>query len=201
MSERAKITDNITLIEYFIEGLNVGIFQKIFLQPTISKQIDEWYEQASRYDTQYWRILRRCWGVSSINQPKKTFTPWYINNTQDPNIIDVDKMIIKEWEKYIKENQCFNCHKIEHRAKDCHQKNQGSSSKTNTTNDESKTNNEKSLVKYEGKKTANTTWALIWNLVADMEKQEKDKLFEKTRIFKEATYLNVRITVKVYEKW
>ena len=47
LSGRAKITDNTTLIEYFMEGLNVGILQKIFSQPTIPKRIDEWYEQAS----------------------------------------------------------------------------------------------------------------------------------------------------------
>ena len=30
LSRRAKITDNMMLIEYFMEGLNVGILQKIF---------------------------------------------------------------------------------------------------------------------------------------------------------------------------
>ena len=39
-------------------------------------------------------------------------------------------------------------------------------------------NNEKSLVKYEGKKMANTARTLIRNLISDMEKEEKDKLFE-----------------------
>ena len=62
--------------------------------------------------------------------------------------------------------------------KDCRQKNQEDSSKTNTTNNETKANNEKSLVKYEGKKMANTACALIQNLISDMEKEEKDKLFE-----------------------
>ena len=70
--------------------------------------------------------------------------------------MDIDKMTVEEREKHMKENRCFNCHKIEHRAKDCCQKNQGESSKTNTTNNETKTNSERSLIKYEGKKTANT---------------------------------------------
>ena len=34
------------------------------------------------------------------------------------------------------------------------------------------------MVKYEGKKTANAARAMIRNLVGDMEKEEKDKLFE-----------------------
>ena len=41
-----------------------------------------------------------------------------------------------------------------------------------------KPNDKQTLVKYEGKKTANTTRAMIRNLVAEMEKEEKDKLFE-----------------------
>ena len=56
LSGRAKITDNTTLIEYFMEGLNIRILQKVFSQPSIPKQIDEWYEQASKYDAQYRRI-------------------------------------------------------------------------------------------------------------------------------------------------
>ena len=52
------------------------------------------------------------------------------------------------------------------------------SRKFNITSDEGKANNEKSLVKYEGKKMANTARALIQNLVSDMEKEEKDKLFK-----------------------
>ena len=97
---------------------------------------------------------------------------------QDPNTMHVNKMTVEEQEKHMKENWCFNCHKIEHRAKDCRQKNQGDFSKANTTNNKMKTNNERSLVKYKGKKTANTAQALIQNLVTDVEKEEKDKLFE-----------------------
>ena len=87
-------------------------------------------------------------------------------------------MTVEDREQHMKENRCFNCHIIGHRAKDCHKKTQGNSSKNNTTSDEGKTNNKRSLVKYEGKKTANTARALIQNLIADMEKEEKDKLFK-----------------------
>ena len=52
----------------------------------------------------------------------------------------------------MKENRCFNCHKIGHRVKDCQTKQQIA-----------KPSKEKAMVKYEGKKTANTTRALISN--------------------------------------
>ena len=56
LAGRARITDDTALIEYFMEGLNVGILQKIFAQPTIPKTIGEWYKQASKYDAQYRRV-------------------------------------------------------------------------------------------------------------------------------------------------
>jgi Retrotransposon gag protein len=182
LAGRAKITDETTLIEYFMEGLNVGILQKIFSQQTIPKKMNEWYEQSSKYDAQYRRIreiLGRRRGTSSTtntNQTKKTFVPRYTNNreTRDPNAMDVDKLTVEEREKHMKENRCFNCHKIGHRAKDCRSKKQG----TSRQEEGSKPNDERAVVKYDGKKTANTTRALIRNLVADMEKEEKDKLFE-----------------------
>ena len=109
LSGRARITDNTTLIEYFMEGLNVGILQKIFAQSTIPKRIDKWYEQASKYDAQYRRIkeiLGRHQGISNTNtsQTKRTFTPRYTNTTRDPNAMDVDKMTIEERERHMKEN-------------------------------------------------------------------------------------------------
>ena len=180
LAGRARISDNTTLIEYFMEGLNVGILQKIFSQSAIPKRIDEWYEQTSKYDAQYRRIkeiLGRRRGVSTTtttSQTKKTFTPRYTNTSRDPNAMDVDKMTVEERKRHMEENRCFNCHKIGHRAKDCRQKKQG----TSRQEEESKTNTERNLVKYDGKKTANTARALIRNLVAEMEKEEKDKLFE-----------------------
>ena len=87
-------------------------------------------------------------------------------------------MTVEERERHMKENRCFNCHIIGHRAKDCRKKTQGNVPKNNTISDEGKSNNERSLIKYEGKKMANTARALIQNLVSDMEKEEKDKLFE-----------------------
>ena len=58
--------------------------------------------------------------------------------------MDSDKMTVEEQEKHVKENQRFNCHKIEHRGNDCRQKNLGSSLKTKTTSDEIKSNNKTS---------------------------------------------------------
>ena len=66
-----------------MEGLNIGILQKIFAQQTIPKQIEEWYEQASKHDAQYRRMKeilgQRGGGTSTTttSQVKRNFTPQY----------------------------------------------------------------------------------------------------------------------------
>ena len=89
--------------------------------------------------------------------------------------MDIDRMTIEERNKHMKENRCFNCHKIGHRAKDCRQK--GLNNLSKSTTDEPKQNNERALIKYEGKNTPNTARALIRNIVSDMEEQDKKTLF------------------------
>jgi hypothetical protein len=174
LAGKAKMSDDKALTEYFMEGINTGILQKIFASETLSKTIQEWYDKASKHDAQYRRvkeILERRRGpssnISNTNQTKKTFTPRYTYTPRDPNAMDVDRLTTEEREQHWKENRCFGCHKIGHQVKNCRTRQQ-------TT----KPNEEKALVKYEGKKMANTARAMIRNLVADMEKEEKDKLFE-----------------------
>jgi len=173
------------LTEYFMEGINTGILQKIFAQETLPTTIDEWYTQASKYDAQYRRvqeILERRRGTTTgnthISQTKKTFVPRYVprytSNSRDPNAMDIDQITTtidrltnEERERHVRENRCFKCHKIGHISRNCR-----------SGQNISKPTEERAMIKYEGKKTANTTRAMIRNLVTGMEKEEKDKLFE-----------------------
>ena len=80
--------------------------------------------------------------------------------------MDMDRLTTEEQERHFKENQCYmyNFHKIGHKARDC-----WSSRQDNQTNED----------KYKGiKKTANTAWAMIRNLVVDMDDEEKEKLLK-----------------------
>jgi Retrotransposon gag protein len=189
LAGKAKMTDDKALTEYFMEGINTGILQKIFASEQLPKTIQEWYERASKHDAQHRRvqeILERRRGSSSTTtsttQPKKPFIPRYVpryaNTTRDPNAMDIDQITTtidrltnEEREKHIRENRCFKCHKIGHISRNCR-----SGQQPNVT---ARATDERALVKYEGKKTANTARAMIRNLVAEMDKEEKDKLFEK----------------------
>jgi hypothetical protein len=165
LAGRSKITEDRSLVEYFMEGLNTGILQKIFALETVPTTIHKWYELASRFDSQHRRAIeiigRRRGGNTTSYSQKKTYAPRYTNTTgtSDPNAMDIDRLSTEEREKHFQENQCFNCHKIGHKARECCSKGE--------TN------------KYNGfKKTASTAKAMIRNLVADMDTEEKEKLIE-----------------------
>ena len=79
LAGRAKLTDDKTLTEYFIEGLNGGILQKIFALNPLPVTINDWYTYAARFDLQHRRlqeILKRKNGNKRFQmQTKKTNTP------------------------------------------------------------------------------------------------------------------------------
>src|SRR5271155_4637672 len=100
LAGKAKMKDDKALTEYFMEGINTGILQKIFASETLPATIQEWYERASKHDAQYRRvheILERQRGATSsssnTNQTKKTFIPRYVpryaSTTRDPNAMDI----------------------------------------------------------------------------------------------------------------
>ena len=58
LASKAKMTDDAALTEYFMEGINIGIFQKIFAQDKLPANITQWYEQALKHDLHYRRVKK-----------------------------------------------------------------------------------------------------------------------------------------------
>ena len=56
LAGQAKLTDNKTFVEYFIEGINTGILQKIFSQNPLPATINDWYTSATKFDSQHRRF-------------------------------------------------------------------------------------------------------------------------------------------------
>jgi hypothetical protein len=157
------MTDDKALTEYFMEGINIRILQKIFAQDELPITIAEWYKQALKHNSHYRRVQeilgRRC-GTSgnaqTTNYPKKSFTPRYTQ--RDPNTMDVDRLSTNKQTKHMAKGRCFGCHEIGHMVRDCPKKEQ------------------KPNQNFGGyKKTAKTARAQIWNLI---DPQEKEKLYE-----------------------
>src|SRR5271168_3278259 len=95
LAGKARMTDNAALTEYFMEGVNTGILQKIFAQENLPTTITEWYERTSKLNLHYRRvqeILSRRHSTTSqaqtMNDMKKPFIPRFTLK-EDPNTMDV----------------------------------------------------------------------------------------------------------------
>src|SRR5271155_1383078 len=166
LAGKARMTDNAALTEYFMEGINTGILQKIFAQEKLPATITEWYERTSRCDSHYRRveeILGRRRGTSenaqTTNDMKKPFIPRFTPKEQDPNAMDVDGLCTNERTEHVAKGQWFKHHEKENLARN---------------SDEQKPNQK--FGQY--KKTAKIVLAQIKNIVAGMDPEEKDEVYE-----------------------
>src|ERR1700678_2004385 len=166
LAGKARMTDNTALTEYFMEGVNTAILQKIFAQEKLPATITEWYERTSRCDSHYRRvqeILGRRRGTSgnaqTTNDMKKPFIPRFTSKEQDPNAMDVDRLSTNERPEHVAKGQWFKRHEKENLAR----------------NAEEQKPNQK-FGQY--KKTAKIVLAQIRNIVAGMDPEEKDKVYE-----------------------
>src|ERR1700678_4242296 len=124
LAGKARMTDNAALTEYFMEGINTGILQKIFAQEKLPATITEWYERTSRSDSHYRRvqeILGRRRGTSgnaqTTNDMKKPFIPRFTSKEQDPNAMDVDRLSTNERTEHVAKGQWFKRHEEENLAR------------------------------------------------------------------------------------
>src|SRR6202522_2298137 len=163
LAGKARMTDDAALTEYFMEGINTGILQKIFAQERLPATITEWYERTSRSDSHYRRVQeilgRRC-GTSGnaqmTNDMKKPFIPRFTPKEQNPNAMDVDRLSTNKRTEHVAKGQWFKRHGKENLAQ----------------NSEEQKPNQK-FGQY--KKTAKIVLAQIKNIVAGMDAQEKDE--------------------------
>src|ERR1700678_3850122 len=147
-------------------GIHTGILQKIFAQEKLPATITEWYERTSKCDSHYRRvqeILGRRRGTSGNAQTtsdmKKPFIPRFTPKEQDPNAMDVDGLSTKERTEHAAKGRWFKHHEKENLAQ----------------NSEEQKPNQK-FGQY--KKTAKIVLALIKNIVAGMDPEEKDKIYK-----------------------
>ena len=141
LASRSKITEDTSLVEYFMEGLNPKLVEKIFGLEDLPTTIDDWYKYAARLDNQWRRakaIMARNQGNGNKDRKPIRFknyaAPRYV--APDPNAMDTSmgRLTQEERNEHMKKGLCFECHKIGHRAID---------HKTGTVNQKPRPNQEK----------------------------------------------------------
>lgn len=134
LASKSEITEDAALIEYFMEGLNPKIVEKMHDRETVPTKINDCYKYAAAYDNKYRRgktIASRLRGQDhkKRNNNHRRFIPRYVT-PRDPNAMDVNRLSVEEQRDYMKKGLCFRCGRRGHLSKECPKKNSGEIKKT-----------------------------------------------------------------------
>jgi hypothetical protein len=126
LASNSGITEDAALIEYFIEGLNPKIVEKMFDRAEVPTKISDWYKYAALYDSNYRRGRAVAGRMKAYNESRKNhknsfkfFRTSTTTQTRDPNAMDVDRLSIEEQQEYRRKGQCYNCGRTGHVKRDC----------------------------------------------------------------------------------
>jgi Retrotransposon gag protein len=168
IASKCRITDDKSLIEYFIDGLNVKLLEKVFMMEKMPTTITAWYKAAARFDGQYRRVKAIVSklkhdpdAVKAAPAPRVTYV------VRDPNAMDVDAVRLTQEERldHLRKGKCFVCHQTGHRS---------SNHKGGRT---PPCNNQGRFVPQ--KRNTTDTYKKIRALVAELPKEEKEEVFKK----------------------
>jgi Ty3 transposon capsid-like protein/Zinc knuckle len=159
------MTDSPALINLYRETLSWALQSLIIRSEHPPKTLEEWYTKATNFYIGHKRAqclfkkrddkLTNTFGTLPA-QKKFTFP-----EKKDPNVMDIDRMMVEEWTCLMKEGKCFRCKLFGHLSRDCPSKRQNTMPTMTTP-------------KWTGKSAALHIRALI----ALMSKEEKKALKE-----------------------
>ena len=113
------MSDNIHLIGLFRKTLNLSLAHKIMYGEVIPRTIEDWFEKAIQFDTNY-REAMAIFGPIKKNNERTMNRSWYKPaEKKDPNVMDVDALTFEERQMLIKQGKCFKCRRTGHRAPNC----------------------------------------------------------------------------------
>jgi Zinc knuckle len=114
-------TMNPLSIELFKKTLPWALMLELMKLETLLKTINNWYEWVATLDHRFHKVnraierTRRNSGKERIPQQKYYFP----QKERDPNVMDVDRLTVKERNKLMKEGRCFKCRNTGHWANEC----------------------------------------------------------------------------------
>jgi Zinc knuckle len=108
-------------IKLFKETLPWALMLELMKLKTPLKTIDDWYEWVATLDHRYHkvnRVIERTRGNSSKEKtPQQKY--YFPRKERDPNAMDVNRLMVNECNKLMKEGRCFKCRNTGHQANEC----------------------------------------------------------------------------------
>jgi hypothetical protein len=114
LAHRAQFNSEPMIIEYFMQGLNPTLLEKVHTMEKVPTTIAGWYKATSKFDGNYRRVLAIIRKTKVHHEP----SPVYIPKARDPNAMDINRLTQSERNEHMKNGLCFVCHKPGHRSSD-----------------------------------------------------------------------------------
>jgi hypothetical protein len=148
------------------------------------KTIADWYKWVATLDHRYNKILRAIKRTKGTTGEEKTPQKKYYfpRREKDLNAMDVDRLMIEERNKLLKEGRCFKCRNTGHWANKCPEE-----------------DNDKKKGKEVPQKKINRRelHAHVWALFKEMTSEDRDEFLKvlKNRVFKKESCLDVSVSL------
>jgi Ty3 transposon capsid-like protein/Zinc knuckle len=126
LAAESKIdTMNPLSIELFKKTLPWGLTLELMRLETKLKTIDDWYKWAATIDHWFHKVNRAIEQTrGNSGKEKAPQRKYYFPRKEcDPNAMDVDRLMVDERNKLMKEERCFKCRNTGHQANKCPEEN------------------------------------------------------------------------------
>jgi hypothetical protein len=166
LAAESKIdTTNPLSIELFKETLPWGLTLELMKLETPLKTIDDCYEWAATIDHQFHKVNRAIERTRENSGKEKTPQQKYYfsQKERDLNTMDVDRLMVDERNKLMKEGRCFKCRNMGHRANECPE-----------NNDDKKKGKEVPKKRMNRRKLH----AHVWALFKEMTEEDRDEFLK-----------------------
>jgi hypothetical protein len=150
---RAGINEDVSLIEYFVDGLNPKLVEKIYNMETVPVTLENMMKAAAKYDGQ-WKRARAITGKLRAAYPAPSTTV-----KREPGF-DLNRLSNSERMEHMRKGLCFICHKPGHRSGD--HKKDGTVATT-------------SAPKPWQKKTGEGLYKNLRSMMAELDEEEREK--------------------------
>jgi Retrotransposon gag protein len=117
LKERSGLTDNASLIEYFMDGLHPKLLEKVYGMETVPTTLENWIKAVAKWEGQHRRAQAIIKGLrlsSTHVAPASNLTP--SAPSRDPNAMDIDRLNATKCAEHMRKGKCFVCHQTSHHA-------------------------------------------------------------------------------------
>ena len=168
ISPKTGITDQRALLEYFYDGLDPKLLERIYTKDTPPTTLEGWYTAAATLDTQMRRVQNLVKGqkdrIGATTEALK-----HGKAPQKPDSIGVNRLTMEQRTEYQQKGLCFRCGKPGHMSRDHNKRKPPGPTGTNYR---------KPIFPRREGKDGKQTYTVIRALMAELPDEEREEVID-----------------------